>query len=154
MSRAMGKMTKKITCIECPIGCALFIDVENCKVTGVTGNKCPKGEKYAVSEIENPMRILTSSVLAEGMDLKMIPVRTDKPIPKNLMFKAADEIRKIKLKRPVNAGDVIMDNFMGLGASLVTTRGCHRSPTDSACASKGSAFLRFDFSRHPSSSPD
>ena len=118
-------MTKKLTCIECPVGCNLSVDVENCKVMKVSGNQCPKGAPYAISEIENPMRILTASVLAEGMDLKMIPVRTDKPIPKHLTFKAMDEIKRIRLNNPVTAGDVIVADFMGLGVNLVTTRDCH-----------------------------
>ncbi|MFH0839723.1 MAG: DUF1667 domain-containing protein [Candidatus Omnitrophota bacterium] len=118
-------MTKTITCIECPVGCSLSVDIENCKVVKVAGNQCPKGAPYAVSEIENPMRILTSSVLAEGMDLKMIPVRTDKPIPKNYTFKAMDEIKKIKVTRPVGAGSVIAADFLGLGVNLVATRGSY-----------------------------
>ncbi len=118
-------MTKKLTCIECPLGCSLSVDVENCKVIKVSGNQCPKGAPYAISEIENPMRILTASVLAEGMDLKMIPVRTDKPIPKNLIFKAMDGVKKIRLKSPVTAGDVIAADFIGLGVNLIAMRDCH-----------------------------
>ena len=66
-------MIKKLTCIECPKGCVLSVDVENCRVVEIAGSECPKGEKYAVAEIEYPTRILTSTVLAEGLPLKMIP---------------------------------------------------------------------------------
>ncbi len=37
-------MEKKLTCIECPLGCSLKIDVENSKVITISGNKCPKGK--------------------------------------------------------------------------------------------------------------
>ena len=127
-------MTKTITCIECPVGCSLSVDIENCKVVKVTDNKCPKGEPYAISEIENPMRILTASVLAEGMCLKMIPVRTDKPIPKHLIFKAMDKIRGIKLTSPVSAGDLVMADFLGLGVNLVATRSSHCPSTHFVCS--------------------
>lgn len=117
-------MTKKLTCIECPVGCSLSVDVENSKVVKISGNQCPKGEEYAVSEIESPMRILTASVLAEGLPLKMIPVRTDKPIPRDSIFRAMDEIKRIRVKGPVAAGDIIAADFLGSGADLIATRGC------------------------------
>lgn len=115
-------MIKKITCIDCPKGCALSIDVENCRIIKVSGNECPKGEKYAHSEIENPVRVLTSAVLAEGLSLKMIPVRTDRPIPKSKILEAMDEIKKIRISKPVKHGDIILANILGLKADLIATR--------------------------------
>ena len=141
-------MIKKITCIECPKSCTLSVDIENClpavsadgiqqagRVVKVSGNLCPKGDEYAVSEIENPMRILTSTVATEGLpavsadgiqqaglSLKMMPVRTDRPIPKAMILSATGEIRKIKLKRHVRPGDIIAPNFLGLNVNLIATR--------------------------------
>jgi CxxC motif-containing protein len=115
-------MTKKFTCIECPKGCRLTVDVENNKVIKVSGNECPKGEKYAISEIENPVRILTSAVLCRDMNLKMVSVRTDRPIPKSRMFEAMSEIKKIRAAKPLKAGDIIVKNFLGLDVNLVSTR--------------------------------
>ncbi len=117
---------KKLTCIECPKGCVLSVDVENCKVIKVSGEECPKGKKYAAAEIENPVRILTSTVLSEGLSLKMIPVRTDRPIPKPQMKKAMQEIKGIRITNPVRVGDVIIENFLGLGVNLTATRDCPR----------------------------
>ncbi len=115
-------MIKKITCIECPKGCALSVDIENCRVVKVSGDECPKGEKYAVSEIESPMRILTSTVSTEGLPLKMVPVRTDKAIPKAMILSAMGEVKKIRLKRHVKPGDIIAPNFLGLSTNLIATR--------------------------------
>ena len=114
--------TKKLTCIECPEGCTLTVDMENSKVIRFTGNKCPKGEEYAISEIENPNRILTAVVLAQGLGLKMIPVRTDKPIPKSRIFEAMEEIKKVRVSKPLNTGDIVVKNFSGLGVNLIATR--------------------------------
>ena len=116
-------MIKRLTCIECPKGCLLSVEIEGARVLNVNGNECPKGGKYAVQEIESPMRVLTSAVLAEGLELKMVPVRTDKPIPKSRIMEAMDEIRKIRLKSPVRSGSIIIDNFLGLrGVNLISTR--------------------------------
>lgn len=115
-------MIKNLTCIECPKSCFLAVDIENCKVVKVSGNKCSKGEKYALLEIENPVRIFTSTILTKGLTLKMLPVRTDLPIPKAKIYAAMDEIKKIKLNKPVRAGEVISANFLGLNLNLIATR--------------------------------
>ena len=115
---------RKLICIECPRSCVLKVDIENCRVVKVMGEKCPKGKDYAVSEAENPQRVLTSTVSAQGLSLKMVPVRTDKPIPKDRILEAAAEVRKMKLERAVKAGDVIVNNFLGLGVNLLATRDC------------------------------
>ena len=113
---------KKMTCIECPKGCSLKVEIESGRVVNVTGNSCPKGAKYAVSEVENPVRILTSSVLAEGLGIKMIPVRTDKPVPKSRLQEAMFEIKKIRVDRPVPCGGLIKKDLLGLGIDLIATR--------------------------------
>ncbi|HTY13279.1 MAG TPA: DUF1667 domain-containing protein [Candidatus Omnitrophota bacterium] len=115
-------MIKKITCIECPQGCQLEVNVEEGKVIGLSGNKCPKGDAYGRQEVENPLRVLSSTVIAAGLEIKMVPVRTDKPIPKRQLFAAMEEIKKIVLARPVRTGDVIAANILGSGANLVATR--------------------------------
>ncbi len=60
----------------------MSVDIENCKAANIQGAKCPKGTAYAIAEAENPTRVLTSTVLSSGLSLKLVPVRTDKPIPK------------------------------------------------------------------------
>ncbi len=115
-------MIKKLICIECPRGCALSIDIENCKVKGLSGARCPMGKAYAIAEMENPLRIFTATVRTKGLELKLLPVRTNKPIPKKDICKAADAVGKITVDRPVKAGDVIEDNFLMLGVKLIATR--------------------------------
>jgi len=115
-------MKKELICIECPKGCSLEVEVKGARVVSVKGNDCPKGNIYAVSEIENPERVLTSTVRAEGLDLKMVPVRTNNPIPKDQIFKAMELIRKIVIDRPVRIGEVIDSDFMGLRVKLIVIR--------------------------------
>lgn len=88
----------------------------------VTGNLCPKGYTYAISEIENPVRILTSVVATKGLSLKMVPVKTDRPIPKGAIFLMMQEIKKIQIEKPVHLGDIIVENCSGSGANLIATR--------------------------------
>ena len=117
-------MTKKFICIECPKGCRMAVTLSDSGITDITGNSCEKGATYVRAEIENPMRILTSSVLGEGLALKMIPVRTENPIPKSKISDAMAEIKKIRVNHPVSCGEIIRENFLGLGVNLVATRDC------------------------------
>jgi len=119
-------MIKQFTCIECPKGCRLSVAISDGKVTEISGNKCPKGAIYARSEIENPMRSFTSSVLTQGLSLKMLSVRTDRPIPRSKIFGAMAEIKKIVVRQPVSAGDVIVENFFGLNVHLIATQTCSK----------------------------
>ncbi len=114
-------MIKKVTCIECPKGCILSVSVKNSKVINIRDNECPKGEKHVVAEIENPCRTFTSTVLARGLSLKMVPVKTDQPIQKSLILKAAQEVRKIRISMAVQVGDIIVKNFLSAGANLIAT---------------------------------
>lgn len=113
---------KKIVCIECPNGCMLSVTLKGGKTFKVTGNKCIKGEKYAHAEINNPVRILTSAVAVLGPHIKMLPVKTDRPIPKSRLIKAMKEIKKTHVKRPVRSGKIIIKNFLNLKVNLVATR--------------------------------
>ena len=125
-------MIKKLTCIECPKSCALTVDIENCRVIKVEGNKCPKGEAYARLEVENPLRILTGTVLGKGLSLKMIPVRTDKPIPKARIPEAAAALKNIVVRAPLGAGGIVAPDFLGLGADLIATREALRCAKEKA----------------------
>jgi len=121
-------MNKKLICIECPKGCVLSVACKEGKVVSVSGHSCPRGEAYAFAEIDNPQRVLTSSVLAEGLTLKMIPVRTDNPIPKGKILEAMEEIKAIRVDKDVRAGDSICKNFLDLNVNLIATRDSFKQP--------------------------
>ncbi len=118
--------TRQMTCIECPMGCNLIADIENCRLVKASGNKCPKGEAYARSEVENPQRFFTSTVLCLGLDLRMLPVRTSLPIPKPKVIEAGSAVKKIKITEPVSEGQIIVKGFLGLEADLVATRPAYK----------------------------
>ncbi|MFA5112796.1 MAG: DUF1667 domain-containing protein [Candidatus Margulisiibacteriota bacterium] len=115
-------MLKKLTCIECPVGCQLEINEEGGRVISLTGNKCEKGPVYAKQEIENPMRVLTTTVLAEGIEPKLVPVRTNKPLPKARLLEAMALISRARLTHPVKVDDVVIKDLLSLGVDLVATR--------------------------------
>lgn len=115
-------MTRELTCIECPTGCAMTVAVEDGRAVRVEGNGCRRGRDYAVAEVEHPERLLTTTVPARGLSVRMVPVRTNRPIPRDTRADAMREIRKARVSRPVKVGDVVLYNLLGLGVDVVATR--------------------------------
>ncbi|MDD5383043.1 MAG: DUF1667 domain-containing protein [Candidatus Margulisbacteria bacterium] len=115
-------MIRKMTCIDCPVGCQLEVEVEGGQVIKVTGNKCEKGLTYARQEVERPLRILTTTVLTSGLNVKMVPVRTNKPIPKDRLLAAMAAVRQVRLDHPVKVGETIVKDILNLDTDLIATR--------------------------------
>lgn len=115
-------MNKTLICIECPKGCSLKVTLDDNRVVSVEGNQCAKGQEYATTEFENPKRLVTSTVLANNLSIKMIPVRTDKPVAKDKVLDVVDRLRKVCVNHPVRIGEVIVENVMGLNVNIIATR--------------------------------
>lgn len=113
-------MKKQLICIVCPRGCQMEVDIEN--DYQVTGNFCPRGAKYAIDEIKNPARVITSTVEVEAGNQRRCPVKTREPIPKHLMLLAMAEIQKTKVQAPIKSGDVIIQNLCDTGIDLIACR--------------------------------
>jgi len=116
----------KIICVSCPIGCRMTIQSKDGKITSIIGNTCSKGIKYAGEEFINPLRILPTTVKVIGGELPLVSVKTEKAIPKRLLLEAMAEIAEIEVTAPVKIGQVIKDNLVGTGVSLVATRNVER----------------------------
>lgn len=115
---------KEIICILCPLGCKLQVK-EKPDQPGdllVRGLKCKQGKAYAYEEYTNPTRILTSTVVIHGAPLPRLPVKTDKPIPKDLIFPTMDQIARVEVNAPVKIGTVLIEDLLGTGINLVASR--------------------------------
>ena len=116
-------MTKReMVCVSCPIGCAITVELDdNNEVVSVTGNTCKRGDAYARQECTHPERMLTSTVKVEGGRLPVVPVKSAKPIPKEMLFDCMTEINKVTLKAPVRIGDTVLCNILVTGIDIVAT---------------------------------
>ncbi|MBU2565030.1 MAG: DUF1667 domain-containing protein [Candidatus Thermoplasmatota archaeon] len=92
----------------------------------IEGNKCKKGAEYAQEEVLNPRRVLTSSVIIFGAELPIVSVKTLHPIPKEKIFDALAEIKRIIIKAPVKSGDVIIKNVADTGVDIAATKTVQR----------------------------
>ena len=104
-------MEKQLICIICPRGCSLTAEVGD--EIKVSGNACPKGEKYAIDELTNPLRTVTSTVRVKNLPFTMVSVKTKDPIPKGKMAEVMKIIRATEVNAPVKIGDVIIKDVFG-----------------------------------------
>ena len=113
--------TKNLTCIGCPMGCALTVTIDGENIT-VAGNTCPHGSEYAKKEVTNPTRVVTSSVRVLGADIARVSVKTESDVPKNKIFDCMKEINAACVSAPVCIGDVIIENCAGTGVAVIATK--------------------------------
>lgn len=116
----MGK--RELTCIQCPLGCALTVTLENGQVTDVTGNNCKRGDIYARKEITNPTRIVTSTVRVIGGTAAVVSVKTIPDVPKEKIADCVAALKTLTVKAPVAIGDVLLSNVAKTGADIVATK--------------------------------
>lgn len=114
--------TKVMNCIMCPMGCELTVSLENGKFVSVTGNSCPRGAKYAETEVTDPRRMLTTTVRIKGGLLPLLPVVSADVLPKGKIAECEAYLRNVTVKAPVKAGDVIVPDILGLGVNIVASR--------------------------------
>ncbi len=111
-----------LTCISCPIGCEVEFEVQDNEIKNIEGNRCPRGKDYVQEEYFNPTRILPTTVRVKNGILPLVPVKTLKPIPKDLLEEAMVELAKVELEAPVRVGQVVLENILDTGVDVVATR--------------------------------
>ena len=112
-------MKRNLTCIICPRGCALTVEVDNGKAT-VTGNACPKGEEYGVNECLCPIRTVTSILRVANRPDTMVSVKTDEPVTKDDIFRVMEVLKKTEVNAPIQAGNVLIADVFG--ADIIATK--------------------------------
>ncbi|HPG91938.1 MAG TPA: DUF1667 domain-containing protein [Clostridia bacterium] len=110
---------KELICIVCPNSCILSVDE---KTKAVSGNKCSRGEKFALEEISHPMRSLTSTVATVFADCPVISVKTDGEIPKEKIFAVMQKLKTIIVEKRLKIGDIVVSNIADTNINVVATK--------------------------------
>ncbi len=111
---------KELICIVCPKGCHLQVDEEN--GYAVKGNACARGEEYGKNECQHPTRVLTSTVVITGGLHPRLPVKSDKPLPKECLFEVMALLDEVRVAAPVHVGDTLIENVLNTGVNIVAAR--------------------------------
>lgn len=115
-------MQKTLTCIICPVGCEITVTGTGDAIEKIEGNECKRGCQYATDEYIDPRRILTTTVKIKGHKLPVVSVRSDKPLPQNMIFNCIEELKKVSIQAPVEIGQVVIENIFDTDINIITTR--------------------------------
>lgn len=122
---------ERLVCVMCPVGCRLTVRISYDHGSGngeivVEGYRCNRGIAYGQQEILDPQRILPTSVLVEDGEMELVSVKTNKPVPRRMIFEIMEIVKKTKVKAPVRTGDVIIPNILNTGADVIATRSVNK----------------------------
>lgn len=113
---------RTLTCIGCPLGCAVTVELDNGEIIRVTGNTCKRGDDYARKEVTHPMRVVTSTVCVTGGELPVVSVKTEHDIPKEKIMDIMENLADISVPAPVRIGDIILENVAQTGVNIIATK--------------------------------
>ena len=111
---------RNLVCIECPIGCSLTAEKTG-EQWDVKGNRCVKGADFAINEITDPRRSISSTVRTNFKTVPRLSVRTQGEVPLNTIFAVMEQINSVSLDHPVHIGEVIIENVSNTGIDVIAT---------------------------------
>jgi len=122
-------MSEELVCITCPMGCRLGITRHAEGSLAVSGNRCPRGVKYAEEELLAPRRMVSATArIAAGQNpgglgaIARIPVRSSAAFAKERVPELLAAIYALNVSLPVRRGDVLIRDFKGSGIDVIATR--------------------------------
>lgn len=113
---------KELTCIRCPMGCQISVEMKDGEITSITGNTCGRGKSYAQKEMTYPTRTVTTVLPVSSGSSPMVSVKTREDIPKDKVREAMKELSAIKVSAPIHIGDVLLKNIAGTNVDIVATK--------------------------------
>ncbi len=119
-------MKHSLTCIRCPLGCNVIVEIENNEIVSIKGNTCPRGEQYANVELFAPVRTLTSTVKVKNGVIDRVPVKTQGEISKEKVFACMQILNKLEFLAPIEVGDVLVENILDTNVDIVATKSIER----------------------------
>lgn len=113
---------RELTCIGCPMGCSLLIELGDDGELKITGNKCKIGKTYAIKEFTNPTRVITTTVVVNNGVISQVSVKSEKDIEKSKIFNCLKALKNVNIDAPVVIGDIIYENIEGTGVNIIATK--------------------------------
>lgn len=111
----------KIICVACPKGCRLKVNRDGDTFI-VSDQGCKKGEQYAKQEMTDPRRMVATTVQIENSPHPLLPVYTATPFPKAKIKLLLKELKTIKVRAPIQMGQVVVENAVGTGINIIASR--------------------------------
>ena len=65
---------------------------------------------------------MVTSVVKVSNRCEVLSVKTKEAIPKELIFKALDVLKDIKVKAPIHIGDIVVKDILSTGVDIIATK--------------------------------
>jgi CxxC motif-containing protein len=117
-----------IICILCPLGCRMEAEAEGGELLEIKGNQCKQGINHARQEVLAPVRVLTTTVMTDDPRQPLLPVRSDRPLPRARLEESMRTIAGYTVKGPVCSGDVIIRDIFDTGVNIIASRSLPARP--------------------------
>lgn len=114
--------TSEIICVACPKGCTLQVKHQDKDVIEIIGAGCRRGQDYAICELQDPRRMVASTVKVKGGLHPLVPVYTREGFPKPLIPQLARELRQVEVPAPVHINQVVLADALGTGIDIIASR--------------------------------
>ena len=124
-------MERELVCVVCPFSCRLTVREESPGSLVVSGNRCPRGARYAEAEFLDPRRVVTATARIRAADappagavgaVARVPVRTAAPFPKDRIPELLEAIYALEVALPVRRGQTLIADALGTGVDVTATR--------------------------------
>ena len=117
----MAQMSE-IICVACPKGCPLQVKYEGKDILEIIGAGCRRGKDYAICELQDPRRMVASTVKVKGGLHPLVPVYTQQAFPKPLIPQLTQALRQVEVPAPVKIDQVILKNALDTGIDIIASR--------------------------------
>jgi len=115
-------MAENIICIVCPLGCRMEVEIEGEEIKKNVGQRCKEGKKYAQKEVFFPGRVLTTTVKTDIPGSPLLPVRSEKELPRKKLIDCMGYISKQSVSGSVELGQTVIEDILGLGVNIIACR--------------------------------
>ncbi len=132
-------MERDLVCVVCPMSCALKVRLGENGTVLTSGNRCPRGARYAAEEFLDPRRVVSATARIRAADapargevgaVARVPVRTAAPFPKERVAELLEAVYALDVALPVRRGQVLIADALGTGVDLIATRTLPFPPTE------------------------
>ena len=119
----MVSTVHEIVCIGCPLACCIKVTVDEAgEIVELSGYQRKVGKKYSEQEYRSPERVLTSTVRTECSFMPLLPVRSNRPVPRDMLKDCVLALASVRVRPGLSLYSVIVPNILGTGADVVSTR--------------------------------
>ncbi len=122
---------REFICINCPLGCALTVTMEQGQVLKVEGEYLSQREELWGKRGDKSYAHCDNQRKSSRGTAPVVSVKTASDIPKGKIKDCMAALKQVSVKAPVCIGDVILKDVCSTGTDIVATRNVAKKVSES-----------------------